>query len=352
MATRRANIPSTASPGASVQRHIAFVAAPDTQVLDVSGPFAVFARAADIVVRAGLARERPYRLTLASSTRRRKVSTNSGMVLDADTTSRALTGPIDTLLVVGGSGVEDAAHDLALTRWLSTIAPQVRRLGSICTGAYVLAAAGLLRGRRVATHWKWSDDLARQYPDMEVDPTAIYVRDGQVYTTAGVTAGMDLALALVEEDLGAQVALQVARELVLPFRRREGASQVSAAMALQASDRSQLEEVRAWAIDHLQDDLRVERLAERANMSVRHFARVFHQDVGMTPARYVEQLRVEAAQRRLEESSDTLAKIAHDCGLGSMQGLRRVFLRVTGVTPVEYKQGTRRPLLTTNATPS
>jgi transcriptional regulator GlxA family with amidase domain len=323
-----------------------FLAAPATQVLDVSGPFAVFARAADIVLWLGRAAERPYQLHLVSTTGARRVHTNSGMVLEADVTLRRVPRVIDTLLVVGGSGVEEASHDVALQRWLTTRAPVVRRLGSICTGAYVLAATGLLRGRRVATHWKWSDDLAKQYPDMTVDPEAVYVRDGHLYTTAGVTAGMDLALALVEEDWGAEIALQVARELVLPFRRREGAPQVSAALALQASDRRQLEEVRAWAIDHLRDDLRVERLAARATMSVRHFARTFRQDVGTTPARYIEQLRVEAAQRRLEESSDALGKIAHDCGLGSLQSMRRVFLRVLGVSPLTYRQQrTRRATL-------
>jgi transcriptional regulator GlxA family with amidase domain len=330
--------PSAAARPARGPKTIVFVAAPDTQVLDVTGPYAVFARAGEIFVRDGRATESPYRVVLASSTRSRTVNTNCGLALLGTETVRSLRGPMDTLLVVGGSGVYVAAQDKTLVRWLLKVTPHVRRVGSVCTGAFVLAAAGLLDGRRVATHWKWSRELAERFPNLTVDPDAIYVRDGNVYTTAGVTAGMDLALALVEDDLGAQIALQVARELVLPFRRAAGQSQLSTALALQASDRRQIEEVRAWAIDHLRDDLRVERLAAQAAMSPRHFARMFRQDTGTTPARFVERLRVEAAQRRLEESRDKLDKVAKDCGLGSIQGLRRSFQRVLEVAPHDYRQ--------------
>lgn len=305
---------------------------PDAQILDAAGPYAIFVRAAERAK--GKA---PYNVRLATTTRTGSVRTNCGLVLGGGAPFTAIRGPIDTLLVVGGTGVERAAQDERLLRWLQKTAPRVRRVGSICTGAYVLAAAGLLSGKRVATHWKYADDLAARYQDIEVDPDPIYVRDGNIYTTAGVTAGMDLALALVEEDLGSTIALTVAREMVLYLRRAGGQSQFSTALALQASDRKQIAEVRTWAVDNLGRDLTVEMLAARAGMSPRNFQRAFLKDTGTTPARFVERLRVEAARRRLEESRDKLEKIASDCGFGSIQRLRRSFHRVLQVHPSDYR---------------
>jgi transcriptional regulator GlxA family with amidase domain len=180
--------------------------------------------------------------------------------------------------------------------------------------------------------------LARRLKKITVDAEPIYIRDGNIYTTAGVLAGMDLALALVEEDLGPQIALEVARELVMYMRRAGGQSQFSTALALQTSDRKQIEELRGWVADHLCSDLRVENLADRAGMSPRNFARVFAKETGITPARFIERIRVESGRRRLEESHDDLEKIARDCGLGSVQGLRRSFLRVLRVAPSEYRR--------------
>lgn len=317
---------------------VVLVAAPDSQILDVAGPFQVFVRAAEIFVREHPTRKPPYGVVLASTTHRKSISTNCGLALTGTRTVRTLRGPIDTLLVAGGSGVEKATHDEELLQWLRRAAPRVRRMGSICTGAFLLASAGLLKGKRAATHWKWASELAERFKDTIVDPDPIYIRDGNTYTTAGVTAGMDLALALVEEDLGSALALKVARELVLYFRRAGGQSQFSTAMALQASDRKQIEEVRSWAIDHLGQDLGVAELAAKAGMSPRNFARVFQKETGVTPARFVERLRVEAARRRLEESRDKLEKVASDCGLRSLQGLRRSFMRVLHVPPHEYRQ--------------
>ena len=321
----------------SGSRTIVFLAAPDTQILDVAGPFQVFVRAAELFVQEHPAQKLPYRVLLASSTRRKSVSTNCGLVLTGAQTFRALRGPIDTLLVAGGTGVENAAREEELLLWLQRTAQRVRRLGSICTGAFLLASAGLLDGKRVATHWKWAADLANKFEHTTVDADPIYIRDGNTYTTAGVTAGMDLALALVEEDLGSPMALKVARELVLYLRRAGGQSQFSTALSLQASDRKQIEEIRSWVLDNLDRDLPVEKLAARAGMSPRNFARVFQKDTGTTPARFVEHLRVEAARRRLEESQDKLEKVASDCGFGSLQSLRRSFLRVLHVPPNDYR---------------
>ncbi len=320
-------------------RTIVFLAAPSSQILDVAGPFQIFVRAAELFVQEYPARKAPYNVLLASTTRRKSVATNCGLVLTGTETEtfRTLRGPIDTLLVAGGSGVETAACDEELLLWLQRTAQRVRRIGSICTGAFLLASAGLLDGKRATTHWKWAAELANKFKYTTVDPDPIYIRDGNTYTTAGVTAGMDLALALVEEDLGAPMALKVAREMVLYLRRPGGQSQFSTALSLQASDRKQIEEIRSWAHDNLRRDLPVEKLAAKAGMSPRNFARVFLKDTGTTPARFVECLRVEAARRRLEESHDKLEKVANDCGFGSIQSLRRSFFRVLHVPPNDYR---------------
>jgi transcriptional regulator GlxA family with amidase domain len=287
-------------------RTIVFLAAPNTQILDVVGPFQIFVRAAEVFVRENPARTPPYRVLLASTTRNTSVQTNCGLVLKGSETFRSVRAPIDTLLVAGGSGLEEAAYDKELLLWLGKTAPRVRRIGSICTGAFLLASAGLLEGKRATTHWKWAPELANKFKGTCVDPDPIYIRDGNTYTTAGVTAGMDLALALVEDDLGSPIALSVAREMVLYLRRSGGQSQYSAALSLQSSDRKQIEEIRSWALENLGEELPVEKLAARAGMSPRNFARVFLKDTGTTPARFIERLRVEAARRRLEESQDNL----------------------------------------------
>ncbi len=316
---------------------IVFLAAPNTQILDVAGPFQIFVRAAELYAKAHPGQPAPYTVVLASTTRRASVSTNCGLELAGGTPYRQLRGAIDTLLVAGGTGVQEAGQDPELVEWLRKVTPRVRRIGSVCTGAFLLGAAGLLDGKRAVTHWKWAGDLATQYTRATVDPDPIYIRDGNTYTTAGVTAGMDLALALVEEDLGSSLALGVAREMVLHLRRAGGQSQYSAALALQASDRKQIADVRSWVLDNLHRELRVDQLAAQAGMSPRHFARVFHKDTGTTPAQFVERLRVEAARRRLEESPDKLEKIASDCGFGSIQSLRRSFSRVLQVSPNDYR---------------
>jgi transcriptional regulator GlxA family with amidase domain len=322
---------------ASGPRTIVFLAAPNTQILDVAGPFQVFVRAAELFAREHPGRPRPYDVILASTARCKTVSTNCGLMLTGTETFRSLRRPVDTLLIAGGSGLEKAAHDQELLVWLRKAAQRVRRIGSICTGAFLLAAAGLLDGKRATTHWKWAAELANRCPQITIDPDPIYIRDGNTYTTAGVTAGMDLALALVEEDLGSPLALSVARELVLYLRRAGGQSQFSTALSLQSSDRKQIEEIRSWVVDHLEQDLPVEKLAARAGMSPRNFARIFLKDTGTTPARFVERLRVEAARRRLEESRDKLEKIANDCGFGSITTLRRSFVRALHVPPADYR---------------
>ena len=318
-------------------RRVVLLAAPQSQILDVAGPLQVFVRATELFERAHPGALRPYEVLLASTTPSRRIRTNCGLVLEAHRSFRALRGGIDTLLVAGGSGLDTAAESVELLRWLRRKAGAARRFGSICTGAFLLAAAGLLDNKRATTHWRWAGELARRYQRAAIDPDPIFLRDGKLITSAGITAGMDLALALVEEDLGAPLAVAVARDMVLYFRRPGGQSQFSAALELQAADRQPIAELQAWILEHLGSDLAVERLAERCQMSARNFARVFRAEAGVTPARFVERVRLDAVRRRLEESDDGLDAIASACGFGGADGLRRSFVRQLGVPPSEYR---------------
>jgi transcriptional regulator GlxA family with amidase domain len=284
-------------------------------------------------------RSRPvYGVEIITSTRNTSLLTNCGLRLAAQQTFRQVRGAVDTLLVSGGSAIEDDEIDAEMVQWIRKMAREVRRIGSVCTGAMLLARAGLLDGRRVTTHWKWCGVLAERYPQVDVDSDPIFIRDGNVYTSAGVTAGMDLALALVEEDHGSRIALAVARDLVLYLRRPGGQSQFSAALAMQSTDRKPLRELDSWVLGNLKQPLTVEVLAERVSMSPRNFARVFTREMNLTPAKYVERLRIEAARRRLEESSNGLDKIAADCGFGNANAMRGVFQRTLGIAPGQYRQ--------------
>jgi transcriptional regulator GlxA family with amidase domain len=325
------------------RRHIVMVAFPDVQVLDVTGPLEVFGRAARWLVEHGHRPDLAYTVELVAATPG-PLHTSSGLRLVAERGFRDLRGDVDTLLVAGGRGARDAAKQEALLAWLKRMAPRVRRLGSVCTGTFILAAAGLLDGRRVTTHWAWCETLAGLHPEITVEPDPIFTRDGSIYTSAGVTAGMDLALALVEEDFGRHVALQVARQLVLFLRRPGGQSQFSAQLAVQTADREPLRDLQQWIADHLSADLSVATLAARVAMSPRHFARVFADELGMTPARFVEVQRVEAARRRLEESSDGVDTVAATCGFGGAEVMRRAFVRIVRVSPSDYRNRFRSSL--------
>jgi transcriptional regulator GlxA family with amidase domain len=250
---------------------------------------------------------------------------------------RQMRGATDTLLIVGGASIEADEEDDTVVEALRRMAPELRRIGSICTGAFLLARAGLLNGRRATTHWKYCDLLARRYPAVKVEPDPIFVRDGNVYTSAGVTAGMDLALALVEEDAGSKLALEVARELVLYLRRPGGQSQFSEALHLQASDHQPFRDLAAWVVEHLRSDLSVEALAARVGMSPRNFARVFREEMNTTPAKFVESLRLEVARRRLQESHASLESVAATCGFRNCDAMRSTFKRVLRVAPGEYR---------------
>lgn len=322
--------------GAMEPRRVVVVAFPEVQILDAVGPLEVFQRAIGIEARRAPTSPPPYRTELVAA-EAGPLPTSAGVALLAGRALRDVRGPIDTLLVAGGQGTREALSDARILRFLGRVAPRARRIASVCTGAFLLAEAGLLDGRRATTHWISADRFATRYPGVHLDPDPIYVRDGDVWTSAGVTAGMDLALALVEEDLGREVALQAARELVLFLRRPGGQSQFSAQLAAQISEREALRELQAQIIEHPAQDCSVEALAARVALSPRHFARVFSREVGVTPARWVERARVEAARRQLEDSDQPVEAVAAACGFGSAETLRRAFLRALRVNPADYR---------------
>jgi len=317
-------------------RRILLLAAPGTQILDLVGPYQVFTRASEIAARTNPSAPSLYLLEVVT-TEPGMLLTSCGLRLEAHRTFRHICGAADTLLIVGGASVEAGEEDGAVVESLRRMAPQLRRIGSICTGAFLLARAGLLNGKRATTHWKYCDLLARRYPAVKVEPDPIFVRDGNVCSSAGVTAGMDLALALVEEDAGSKLALEVARELVLYLRRPGGQSQFSAALNLQASDHQPFRDLGAWVLDHLHNDLSVDALAARVGMSPRNFARVFRAEMNTTPAKFVESVRLEAARRRLQESNASLESVATTCGFRNCDAMRSSFKRVLRIAPGEYR---------------
>ena len=312
------------------------LAYPGFQMLDVMGPLEVFSRTSRWLKDSGRQRHDAYSLEILGL-KRGPFRASSGLRVYADRRFDEAGRGIDTLLVAGGMGAERYRTYAPILRWLLKQAGWVRRLASVCTGALLLAEAGLLKGRRATTHWGWCARLARDYPDVRVEPDAIFVREGSIYTSAGVTAGMDLALALVEEDLGRDVALAVARELVMFLRRPGGQAQFSAQLAVQFAEREPLGDLQAYILDHPREDLSVETLARRAAMSPRNFARVFTREVGTTPARFVTSVRVETARRLLEESSHDLETVCSLSGLGTSESMRRAFLRLVGTPPGQYR---------------
>ena len=260
-----------------------------------------------------------------------------GLRLVADRPYRSLRGSVDTLIVTGIDDPRVVRHDRNLTSWVARVAGRAGRVVGLCTGTFVLAAAGLLNGRRATTHWAYCGELVRRYPKIMVQPDPIYVRDGRFYTSAGATAGLDLVLALVEEDLGRRVALAVARWMVLFLKRPGGQAQFSEHLAAQMADREPFRELQTWVLSHPHADLTVDTLAHRVHMSPRHFHRVFLREVGTTPGRFIERVRVEAARRLLEESRSGVPDVATRCGFGSSETMRVAFRRAIGVSPAGYR---------------
>lgn len=308
------------------------VAFKNAEILDVIGPLEVFALASSTLQTQGGGFG--YEVEILAE-QAGEVQTSSGLRLVADTSWHDRNSA-DTLLIAGGPGVDSVP--VGLVEWLKKTAPQVRRIASICTGAFILARTGLLNGRRATTHWSAADKLRREYPAVHVEQDAIYTRDGDIYTSAGITAGMDLALAMVEEDYGRELALHLARLLVLYYKRPGGQSQFSTTLRNQSKKEGPLAPLFVWVQDHFREELTVQMLAEQASMSMRNFARVFLRETGKTPAKYVEMVRLEEAVRLLEGSGFALEAVARECGFGSAYNLRRSFQRHFGVSPGEYRE--------------
>jgi transcriptional regulator GlxA family with amidase domain len=250
---------------------------------------------------------------------------------------KRVEGVCDSVLLVCGLRTR-SVRDAALSAWLRKMAAEVRRLGAVCVGAFLLAEAGLLNGRRATAHWKFGRELQTRYPGVRVEHDPLWVKDGNIYTSAGISASIDLALAWVEEDCGAGLAHEAARELVLFLRRPGGQPQLSVSLASQASEMTSIRELQIWIAEHLETRLSVEDLADRMSMSVRNFERVFTREVGTTPSQYVLQMRVEAARRQLERTDRGLKHVASAAGFGSVDVMRRAFVRLLGITPRRYRE--------------
>lgn len=318
-------------------RKIGFLLFDGALALDAIGPAEVFSMANRIDPHA----PRAYEIVILS-VGGGVVRTLSGFEIQTRD-AQDLAGSLDTLVVVGGQGVEVEAPAQDLLRWIRDTAPRCRRVCSVCTGAFLLAAAGLLDGREAVTHWDSGERFRSLYPEVELDLDPIYRRDGRIWTSAGVTAGIDMALALVEEDLGRAAALAVAKQLVVFLHRQGGQAQFSNALSAQARALNQepghrFFELHAWMADNLKEDLSVEALARRANMSTRSFTRHYIALMGITPAKAVEQVRLEAAKRALERGDLSIKRIADTCGFGDDERLRRAFVRNLGISPDAYRE--------------
>ena len=314
-------------------RLVEVLAFPEVQLLDVAGPLQVFAVANDQATRP---REPlPYRTRVVAPAGA-QIRATAGLAFATEPLPDPAE-PLDTLIVAGGQGVMQAAEDASLVDWLRARAGAARRTASVCTGAFLLAAAGLLDRRRAVTHWEYCDLLSRRHPAVTVERDPIFVHDGPMWSSAGVTAGIDLSLALVEEDLGHAIALGVARYLVMFLKRPGGQAQFSAALSLQSAD-DHFADLHGWLAGHLAENLSLSRLAARAAMSERTFLRRYREATGLTPARAIERLRIEAARQLLAETRLSAKRIAVRCGFGSEETMRRSFVRLQGVSPQDFRQ--------------
>jgi len=313
-------------------RRIAILVFDTVELLDIAGPHDVFATAAALADA-----NPPIYDVVTVAPRPGMLRSSSGFLFEPRCDLKTM-GKVDTFLIAGGGGIHALCDDPKMIAWLRRQAPKFRRLGSICTGAFLLAAAGLLDGRRAVTHWNWCDRLSARHPGASVERDPIFINDKGVWTSAGVTAGIDMALAMIEEDHGAKLALRTAQELVVFRKRPGGQSQFGADLALEAAFEPPLDRLRDWILANLAADLSVAALAAKAGMSPRNFARVFQRNARATPAKFVELARLQAARQRLEASGDPIERVAAQCGFGSADVMARAMLRHLGVTPGDYRR--------------
>lgn len=320
-------------------KHIVIIVPPMTSILDIAGPLDVFTKTIDYIRDYVAADQVSYTMHVVSVSQTKTVQTSSGLPVVCEGDLSSVNYDVDTVLIAGkGAPEPDSVELQPLVNWLRLNAGKIRRICSICAGAYMLAEAGLLEGRRATTHWRNCDAMAKRYPQVVIEKDPIYVQDGNIYTSAGISTGMDLSLALVEEDFGRDVAVNIARILVLYLKRPGNQSQFSNILMHQKVDYEPIRLIQEWVLDHLEEDLTVEILAEKSMMSPRNFARVFLKETGITPAKYIEKVRLETARRRLEESHLTIDEISGECGIGNADGLRRLFLRHMKTTPSDYRK--------------
>jgi len=317
-------------------RNIAIVAYPGVEILDVTGPMEVFAFANIALQLTGVSMEPAYSVEVLAE-KPAPLTASCGLQIIANRAYSDIHDGIDTLLIAGTTNIDCLLCDPVLQKWVRTLAPRVRRLASICTGAFLLAESGLLDGRQATSHWFFCDRLARDYPSITVEPNRIFVRDGFISTSGGVTSGIDLALAMVEEDLGPELVLFVARLLVVFLKRPGGQSQFSAYMTSESATHPDLRNLQAWIMTHLVEDLRVEALAKRVAMSPRNFARLFLTETGMTPAKFVELARIDAARHYLGSTELPIEAVADKAGFKDPERMRRAFIRQLGVNPQNYR---------------
>jgi transcriptional regulator GlxA family with amidase domain len=314
-------------------KHIVIVGYDDITSLDLSGPLEAFSSAQ---VEDSRGRPQPcYRVTIAALGTKTFCS-ESGLRMTASCFLSSLRH-LDTLLIPGGKGMRTSPASLKLANWISQRGNHVRRIASVCTGIFGLAPTGLLDGRRVTTHWKYAAELAERFPGLKVDASPLYIRDGKFYTSAGVTAGIDLSLALIEEDFGPQVALAVARELVVYMKRPGGQEQFSEPLKFQVASSSRFADLAAWMVGHLDGDLSVDVLAGHMNLCPRQFSRRFRDEFKSTPAAFVQRLRLDEARTRLSAAGATVEGVADSVGFHDPDSFRRAFVQRFGVPPQHYR---------------
>jgi transcriptional regulator GlxA family with amidase domain len=329
---------TTSAPAVKGPYRIGILALPNSALSDVAGPYETFLLAAKLGLEKSNGTDPAYEVTLLSIAGS-AVETLGGLRLEGACPYTDYRGFPDTLIVVGEPDSLDPGHDhAALFGWIRQASKSCRRVCSVCTGVFCLAAAGVLNGKRVTTHWQHVETLARRFPEIEVDPEPVFLRDRKFYTSAGCTAALDLSLALIEEDLGVALATDIASASIMFLRRPGRQAQISPLLKLQMSDREPLRELQGWMLAHLHLPLTVEDLAEQVHMSPRNFARAFVAAVGVTPARFLETLRLEAARRRLEETDRNIDQVAAESGFGSAERMRRSFIRNLGAPPSAYRR--------------
>ncbi len=324
----------------ATQKHkgiIVMLAFPGAEIIDIAGPLDILC-AAPCIQKDKFDLALKHKSVVVSEHGGPITAQPSGICIHTETLESIGRKNIDTLIIPGAYSMDHVINKPRLVSWIQTMAARARRVVSVCTGAFLLAEAGLLDGRRVTTHWSRAEEFAMRYPELQVEVDSIFVRDGKFFTSAGITAGMDLALHLVEADRGPDVALTIARNWLLYVKRPGGQSQFSALLPTRATERVTITGLQSWIMENLNADLTVKALAEHVSMSPRHFARVFQKETGVTPAKFVETVRIEAARRWLEESSYSMEVIADECGMGDSERLRRSFIRRLGVNPSDYRR--------------